>query len=453
LAEEGRQKTKDNILKHHETFCFPSRPTVSRRCQHLMLSLITDKEYRLCSERYRMKDLVTSSSSSSSGASSKMRDFAGRYVFSYDAEDIKAHKWFRNIPWERLHELEPPLVPKLRSIDDTHYFDNGGSVSDRSESESEDEGQVQGANDGAAEGVPELLFPSPPCSIAGTGWSPTVFSVAGHSPAAHLHAHPHHNHGECFQNYYNPASTATNEHYSIPPPLPSLESPISAYPPAGFGFPFTPPPHMTPMGMSPITPTQEHLAFLAPLRYPLQTLALTVLATPPPHDDPHSKLHTLELYLEQLQPGATDAERERLREFARRFFFGEGGDGNGEEARRRRPRDRLLRDKGTRGVAMEVRRRMAFLGYEWTRMGRNCHRRREGAGGGEGVGVGVGLDGEGGDDGGDEENEEAGWEDEEHGVWVPRGERGAGAPRPGFQGWGGDVAVVRAMYSGPWSLR
>ncbi|AEO53193.1 hypothetical protein MYCTH_61755, partial [Thermothelomyces thermophilus ATCC 42464] len=102
LSEAGRQQTKENILRHHETFGFPPRPTVSRRCQHLMLSLITDKEYR----------------------GSKMRDLAGRYVFPYDAEDIKAHKWFRHIPWERLHELEPPLVPQLRSVDDTHYFED-----------------------------------------------------------------------------------------------------------------------------------------------------------------------------------------------------------------------------------------------------------------------------------------------------------------------------------------
>ncbi len=110
LAEEGRQQTKVNILRHHDTFGFPARPAVSHRCQHLMASLITDKEHRLCSKRYRMKDLISSTSSSSSsrvmnsgvGSSSntphKLRDFAGRYVFPYDAEDIKAHKWFRNIP-------------------------------------------------------------------------------------------------------------------------------------------------------------------------------------------------------------------------------------------------------------------------------------------------------------------------------------------------------------------
>ncbi|KAL1841597.1 hypothetical protein VTJ49DRAFT_6907 [Mycothermus thermophilus] len=126
LSEEGRQQTKENILRHHETFYFPARPTVSRRCQHLMLSLITDKEYRLCSERYRMKDLAMASTGSASNTSSRMQDFAGRYVFSYDAEDIKAHKWFRSIPWDRLHQLESPLVPKLRSVDDTQYFDDGG---------------------------------------------------------------------------------------------------------------------------------------------------------------------------------------------------------------------------------------------------------------------------------------------------------------------------------------
>lgn len=98
-----------------------------------------------------------------------MRDFAGRYVFSYDAEDIKAHKWFRNIPWERLHELEPPLVPELRSVDDTQYFDVGGSVSDGTESEPDEEEHAPHANDGAAEIASELIFSSPPYSAPGTG--------------------------------------------------------------------------------------------------------------------------------------------------------------------------------------------------------------------------------------------------------------------------------------------
>ncbi|KAK3903087.1 AGC/NDR protein kinase, partial [Staphylotrichum tortipilum] len=297
LSEEGRQQTKENILRHHETFGFPPRPTVSRRCQHLMLSLITDREYRLCSERYRMKDLVTSttapgssSSSRAAGSSSRMHDFAGRYVFPYDAEDIKAHKWFRNTPWERLHELEPPLVPKLRSVDDTRYFDDGGSVSGPSESEDEDwddavAAVVADAHDGAAERAPE-------------------------------------------------------------------------------------------------------------------TLAVAILAAPP--HDAEGKLRALGAWLaqqSQLLIGGSDgmgappheAERAHLREFIRRYAppsptgmvtpmttpggvtpnaNAGGGGGVGRRAReKRRPRDKLLRDTGTRRVVMEVRRRTAFLGYEWTRMG------------------------------------------------------------------------------------
>ena len=65
------------------------------------------------------------------------KEFSGRYVFPYDAEDIKAHKWFKGIPWEHLHELQPPFVPQIRSIDDTQYFEEEEPISDWSDSESE----------------------------------------------------------------------------------------------------------------------------------------------------------------------------------------------------------------------------------------------------------------------------------------------------------------------------
>ena len=58
-------------------------------------------------------------------------------MFPYDAEDIKAHKWFKGIPWEHLHELQPPFVPQIRSIDDTQYFEEEEPISDWSDSESE----------------------------------------------------------------------------------------------------------------------------------------------------------------------------------------------------------------------------------------------------------------------------------------------------------------------------
>lgn len=62
------------------------------------------------------------------------QDYAGRYVYPYDAEDIKAHKWFRDIQWDRLHLMVPPFVPNIKSMDDTHYFDEEDPISDFSES-------------------------------------------------------------------------------------------------------------------------------------------------------------------------------------------------------------------------------------------------------------------------------------------------------------------------------
>ncbi len=462
LSEEGRQQTKENILRHNETFGFPPRPAVSRRCQHLMLSLITAREYRLCSERYRMKDLVTSSSAPSSGpkAGSRVRDFAGRYVFPYDAEDIKAHKWFRNMPWERLHELEPPLVPKLRSVEDTYYFEDGGSISDDpSETEADDEGAhiMADANDGAAERVPDLVFPSASCLLpAASNWP--------------LASYPPPDHGDsyfppCMPSTTTNAAATTNspqENTSTPLPyLPSLESPITTHHPPII-FP-------SPTAMTMTTNQQEQLAFLRPLRPQLQTLAMAALATPPPHNTLEGQLCALERGLEKLPGGVSELERTCLREFLRRFggpigipgllggALGGAGFGGGSEKKRgrerKRPRDRLLRDGVTKAACLEVRKRTAFLGYEWTRM-----RREASSGVGvEGRGFYPGLDGETGEENGFDERGgvgNVGWE-EEHGVRVPFGDRGPVVPRQprGFQGWGDDVAVMRAMYSGPWSLR
>lgn len=64
------------------------------------------------------------------------QDFTGRYVYPNDAEDIKAHKWFRDVQWDRLHTMTPPFVPNIKSMDDTHYFDEEDPISDFSESTS-----------------------------------------------------------------------------------------------------------------------------------------------------------------------------------------------------------------------------------------------------------------------------------------------------------------------------
>ncbi|RDW78061.1 protein kinase-like protein [Coleophoma crateriformis] len=126
LAEEGgRQQTKNNIVRHHETFHFPEKPSVSRCCRNLIRSIIQDKEHRLCSRRY-LKDQLQSSCFH--------KDYAGRCVYPNDAEDIKAHKWFQDVPWDRLHLMRPPFVPNIKAKDDTHYFDEEEPISDFSES-------------------------------------------------------------------------------------------------------------------------------------------------------------------------------------------------------------------------------------------------------------------------------------------------------------------------------
>ncbi|KFY80491.1 hypothetical protein V499_00669 [Pseudogymnoascus sp. VKM F-103] len=125
LADEGgRAQTKLNILSHRTTFSFPSKPAVSSRCQDLIKRMIQEKGERLCSRRYKARDLVSSNN----------RDYAGRYVYPDDAEDIKSHRWFKDILWDRIHIMTPPFVPAIKSIDDTHYFDEEEPISDFSTS-------------------------------------------------------------------------------------------------------------------------------------------------------------------------------------------------------------------------------------------------------------------------------------------------------------------------------
>ncbi|KAG9238654.1 kinase-like domain-containing protein [Amylocarpus encephaloides] len=127
FSDGGRQQTKMNIVAHKSTFAFPSKPVVSRRCQDLMRSIIQDKDSRLCSKRYKMNDIL--------GAGSN-REYSGRSVYPHDAEDIKSHKWFRDIQWEYIHMMTPPFVPRIKAMDDTHYFDEEEPISDISDSKS-----------------------------------------------------------------------------------------------------------------------------------------------------------------------------------------------------------------------------------------------------------------------------------------------------------------------------
>ncbi len=143
LSEEGgRQQTKRNIVNHKQTFAFPPRPVVSRRCIDLIVNLICEKENRLSSRRYRYRDTIPDPSWSRHRRG--YQDWTGRSVYPCDGEDIKAHKWFRDIPWDRLHQIPPPFIPQLSSRTDTHYFDEEEPISDWSESQPESSSEIDG---------------------------------------------------------------------------------------------------------------------------------------------------------------------------------------------------------------------------------------------------------------------------------------------------------------------
>ncbi|KAI0512461.1 kinase-like domain-containing protein [Xylaria bambusicola] len=153
LSEEGgRQQTKRNIVNHEQTFAFPPRPVVSRRCMDLIANLVCARENRLSSKRYQARDAGFEqhqhpfmSSPARSRARPKDRDGRGRSVYPHDAEDIKAHKWFRDIPWDQLCFITPPFVPRIAGVDDTHYFDEEEPISDWSDSDSEDDDDDTGS--------------------------------------------------------------------------------------------------------------------------------------------------------------------------------------------------------------------------------------------------------------------------------------------------------------------
>ncbi|KAB5580697.1 kinase-like protein [Coniochaeta sp. 2T2.1] len=352
LSDEGRQMTKHNILRHRETLGFPAHPAVSHRCRQLMEALIRDKEDRLSSKHYKIKDLTTVSSSFANIASSSSnrankpgtagpssslsfscpKDFSGRYVFPNDAEDIKAHKWFRGIPWDRLHQLQPPFVPRIRSVDDTHYFDEEDEISDWSDSR-------------PSSTTAATPFPEDNSNVVIT---PTILRTAHYhpiSPVSHHHAAA----SNTALSSPSPSLPQLDPHNATPTPTTTTTTTTSTlfYP-----QPTIPPPLLSPPPTSTSRAAKEDKArlFLRGLTRSMQKWALAAITLPYDSSRVQAQLEGL--------PGLDAGDRARLRYFVR--LFGRKD--------RKRPRDRLLRDKSTRGVVMDVRRKTAFLGYTWRRM-------------------------------------------------------------------------------------
>ncbi|KAG5956092.1 hypothetical protein E4U57_002903 [Claviceps arundinis] len=96
-------------------------PEVIKACKGS--ELIQDKDIRLCSRRYRLKDRRPV-------YDRRYADIFEGHVFPDDAEDIKAHRWFKDFPWDRIHVISPPFIPNITSLDDTHYFDESDPFSE-----------------------------------------------------------------------------------------------------------------------------------------------------------------------------------------------------------------------------------------------------------------------------------------------------------------------------------
>lgn len=116
-----------------------------------MLSILQEKEHRLCSKKYLLNDYEqsrrsTNRKSSSSYPNQHTQDFLGHFVFPDDATDIKSHPFFNGIVWDQLHLSKPPWVPPVRNSHDTQWFDEEDSpisdVDDGSSSSSIQESQL-----------------------------------------------------------------------------------------------------------------------------------------------------------------------------------------------------------------------------------------------------------------------------------------------------------------------
>ncbi|KAI1461633.1 kinase-like protein [Annulohypoxylon moriforme] len=274
--EGGRQQTKRNIVNHKQTFAFPPRPVISRRCMDLIVNLICEKEGRISSRRYRYRDTIQEPSQSGRGRHRRgYQDWTGRAVYPHDGEDIKAHKWFRDIPWDRLQQIPPPFVPQLSGCEDTHYFDEEEPISDWSESEPETTSEME-----------ELSLSVNPLNVG---------SIASGLPS---------------------------------PPLPRVA------------------PYRSP---EKIAAMQAQIATFP--RYVRGVIGQFVSV---PYDS--AKLKRIDHEIEATAP---DAEMcEAMKAFVR-------GYGRRE---RKRPRDRLLRDRNTKAMVLEVRKQTAFMGYPYQRM-------------------------------------------------------------------------------------
>lgn len=142
---------------------------VSREAIDLISRILQEREYRLCSDKYQANDFLAGRPVSTHFLCSldpHCMSLTPSYVYPDDATDIKAHPFFRGIPWNELHLIQAPMIPRVRGWEDTRYFGdlksaaNGDGAPDDANSE---RGEKDLDADGklATKNIPDDRSPEP----------------------------------------------------------------------------------------------------------------------------------------------------------------------------------------------------------------------------------------------------------------------------------------------------
>jgi protein-serine/threonine kinase len=94
----------------------------------MMTRLLEERQDRLSAKRYRENDWVLRDKAVGARRTRNI-NATGHIVYPNDAEDIKAHPFFRNIQWSTLHMTRPPFVPRVHGNQPiTKYFDDENEI-------------------------------------------------------------------------------------------------------------------------------------------------------------------------------------------------------------------------------------------------------------------------------------------------------------------------------------
>ncbi|KAK1989552.1 LOW QUALITY PROTEIN: kinase-like domain-containing protein [Colletotrichum cereale] len=145
-AESSKHAPPFDIVRSNALYSPPNYQTalvfpvdgvqVSNMCRHLIKNLLQDKRDRLSSRKYRDQD-DRRARQQLLGHPETPRN----YVFPNDANEIKAHPWFRGVPWEKMRFVQPEWIPDIKSFADAHYFEEDEPISDWSASVDSDTGE------------------------------------------------------------------------------------------------------------------------------------------------------------------------------------------------------------------------------------------------------------------------------------------------------------------------